>query len=160
MHRSTLEIKLKFFHFVKLSSHNASLYHPLQRQNTQKQMAHRIIGMADIWTPRDWRSWCKALGPQGSLPKRPLLAGMVQRKAAKRSVRTLPKATVKKLSKNQVLVYPLRPKGNVRDVILLLCVFEIRSCVQDGGIILYRWMPKSDRNYVHSSVENIGVRRM
>ena len=96
MHRSTLEIKLKFFHFVKLSSHNASLYHPLQRQNTQKQMAHRIIGMADIWTPRDWRSWCKALGPQGSLPKRPLLAGMVQRKAAKRSVRTLPKATVKK----------------------------------------------------------------
>ena len=66
MHRSTLEIKLKFFHFVKLSSHNASLYHPLQRQNTQKQMAHRIIGMADIWTPRDWRSWCKALGPQGS----------------------------------------------------------------------------------------------
>ena len=66
----------------------------------------------------------------------------------------------KKLSKNQVLVYPLRPKGNVRDVILLLCVFEIRSCVQDGGIILYRWMPKSDRNYVHSSVENIGVRRM
>ena len=70
------------------------------------------------------------------------------------------KPLLRKLSKNQVLVYPLRPKGNVRDVILLLCVFEIRSCVQDGGIILYRWMPKSDRNYVHSSVENIGVRRM
>lgn len=110
MHRSTLEIKLKFFHFVKLSSHNASLYHPLQRQNTQKQMAHRIIGMADIWTPCDWRNWCKALGPQGSLPKRPLLAGMVQRKAAKRSVRTLPKATVKKAFKKPSSCVPTPPK--------------------------------------------------
>ncbi|CAE7715294.1 unnamed protein product [Symbiodinium sp. CCMP2592] len=66
MYRPTLEIKLKFFHYVKLSSHNASLHHPLQRQNTQKQMAHRIIGMADIWTPRDWRNWCKALGVDSS----------------------------------------------------------------------------------------------
>ena len=122
MHRSTLEIKLKFFHFVKLSSHNASLYSSVtETKHTEADGSshHWYGGYMDL---RDWKTWCKELGPKGSLPKRALLAGMSQRKTAKQSVRALPKAKPKKLSKNQVPVCPGHPKDDPRGVIHLLCV--------------------------------------
>ena len=91
MHRSTLETKLIFFQFVKLSSHNLSLYHSLQRQNIQKQLAHRLIGMADIWDSKSWKVWCRALMQDKRAPKRALLAGAEQRKATRAAVKAAPK---------------------------------------------------------------------
>ena len=87
MHRSTLETKLKFFQFVKLSSHNLALYHPLQRQNTQKHLAHRLVGSVDIWEKSNWRMWCRDLLQANKTPKRVLLAGAEQRKAARSALR-------------------------------------------------------------------------
>ena len=87
MHRSTLETKLLFFQFVKLGSHNMSLYHPLQRQNTQKQIAHRLIGMADIWDATTWKKWCADLKQHERMPKKALLAGAEQRKATRAAVK-------------------------------------------------------------------------
>ena len=90
-HRSTLETKLRLFHFVKLGSHNLSLYHSLQRQNTQKQVAHRLIGMSDFWDSTAWKAWCREIKQDTGAPKRARLAGALQRKDVRAAVEAAPK---------------------------------------------------------------------
>ena len=50
MHRSTLDSKLHLLQFVKLSAHNMALCHSMQRQHSQKELAHRFIGTCALWT--------------------------------------------------------------------------------------------------------------
>ena len=69
MHRSTLETKLRLFQVVKLSSRNLNIVlcnGSIHRSN----VAHRCIGMADIWGSKAWKAWCSELKQNKRAPKR------------------------------------------------------------------------------------------
>ncbi|CAE7654443.1 CPK2 [Symbiodinium sp. KB8] len=66
MHKGTLEMKLDFFQFVKVFSHNQALYSPLQRQVSQAEVARRAF-KANV---KVILTWCQQLAVHGAAPAR------------------------------------------------------------------------------------------
>ena len=87
MHLSTLQTKLKFFHYTKLSTHNAALYRPMQRQTSQQEMASRLSATGSLWTRSTWRTWCASLIRESYVPQKAVLPGKSFRKKVAQAIR-------------------------------------------------------------------------
>ena len=75
MHKATLILKLEFFQFVKIFTHNQALYHPLQRQAGQSEISRRAFSanIEMILPVRAWTKWCRNLAKPGAIPKKAAL---------------------------------------------------------------------------------------
>ena len=98
MHKSTLEMKLDLFHFVKLFAHNQALYRPLQRQSDQSEIAARAMkANVGFVLPRDaWRTWCRQLKVSGAAPARAALHVLKQGQHVRVALRDKAAASVPK----------------------------------------------------------------
>ena len=75
MHKATLILKLDFFQFVKVFTHNHALYRPLQRQAGQAEISRRAFSAnVRVMLPlRAWTKWCRNLARPGAIPKKAAL---------------------------------------------------------------------------------------
>ena len=57
MHRSTLALKLRYYHFIKLMAHYLATHFPLTHIVSESVLLCRALGHS-IWTCEDWKQWC------------------------------------------------------------------------------------------------------
>ena len=89
LHKATLVMKLDFFQFVKVFTHNQALYRPLQRQASQAEMTRRALkaNVKVILPSPAWKAWCKELTVPGSAPRRAQLQVLKQGQAVREAIR-------------------------------------------------------------------------
>ena len=89
LHKATLIMKLDFFQFVKLFSHNQAMYRPMQRQAGQSEVIRRAVkANVKVMLPRRaWTAWCKDLTVVGAAPARAPLQVLKEGQAVRRAIR-------------------------------------------------------------------------
>ncbi|CAE7836609.1 unnamed protein product [Symbiodinium sp. CCMP2592] len=57
MHRSTLALRLRFYHYIKMLQHHLSTVHPMTHTVSASMLLGRSLHES-LWTPHDWATWC------------------------------------------------------------------------------------------------------
>lgn len=59
LHRSTLALKLRYYHYIKLMAHHLATHFPLTHIVSESVLLSRAT-RTSIWTDEEWKQWCSA----------------------------------------------------------------------------------------------------
>ena len=85
LHRSTLALRLRYYHYIKLLMHHLATKHPMSHIVTAQMLLGRSLHQS-IWTDEEWAAWCIEQKQAGSIQKAalPLTAARSQEAAVVR----------------------------------------------------------------------------
>ena len=68
LHRSTLALKLRYYHYIKLMAHHLATHFPLTHIVSESVLLSRAT-RTSIWTDEEWKQWCSAQHSLGKQQK-------------------------------------------------------------------------------------------